>query len=171
MRSSRKGGKFIHLWAITIRQSLSCEMIQIRKCIKYLTLHIRQKNLTFMQKFHDASLGNCLRESESLWWISCIVFITTFMKRWTLQKHMINGQVLGTRCETWSYWYGQFEVGWLQPFQLWFRHWNGFGFIGFVLSFRTQVNVSQSCFHSLNKLLKPNYIVQVWGLVEVNKFH
>ena len=33
------------------------------------------------------------------------------------------------------------------------------------------VNVSQSCLHSLNKLLKPYYIVQVWGLVEVNKFH
>ena len=32
----------------------------------------------------------------------------------------------------------------------------------------TQVNVSQSCFNSLNILLKLNYIVQVWGLVEVN---
>ena len=31
-----------------------------------------------------------------------------------------------------------------------------------------QVNVSQDCFNSLNKLLKLNYIVQVWGLVEVN---
>ena len=32
----------------------------------------------------------------------------------------------------------------------------------------TQVNVSQSCFNSLNKLLKLNYIVQVWGLAEVH---
>ena len=32
----------------------------------------------------------------------------------------------------------------------------------------TQVNVSQGCFNSLNILLKFNYIVQVWGLVEVN---
>ena len=32
----------------------------------------------------------------------------------------------------------------------------------------TQVNVSQSCFNSLNILLKLDYIVQVWGLVEVN---
>ena len=32
----------------------------------------------------------------------------------------------------------------------------------------TQVNVSRSCFNSLNKLLLLNYIVQVWGLVEVN---
>ena len=32
----------------------------------------------------------------------------------------------------------------------------------------TQVNVSQSCFNSLNILLKFNYIVQVWGLVEAN---
>ena len=32
----------------------------------------------------------------------------------------------------------------------------------------TQVDVSQSCFDSLNKLLKLNYIVQVWGLIEVN---
>ena len=32
----------------------------------------------------------------------------------------------------------------------------------------TQVNVSQSCFNSLNKLLKLNYIVQVWRLAEVN---
>ena len=32
----------------------------------------------------------------------------------------------------------------------------------------TQVNVSQSCFNSLNILLKLNYIVQVSGLVEVN---
>ena len=32
----------------------------------------------------------------------------------------------------------------------------------------TQVNVSQSCFTSLNKFLKLNYIVQVWGLVEVS---
>ena len=35
----------------------------------------------------------------------------------------------------------------------------------------TQVNVAQSCFHSLNKLLKPDYIVQVWRLVEVHKSH
>ena len=32
----------------------------------------------------------------------------------------------------------------------------------------TQVNVSQSCFNSLNVLLKLNKVVQVWGLVEVN---
>ena len=32
----------------------------------------------------------------------------------------------------------------------------------------TQVSVCQSCFNSLNKLLKLNYVVQVWGLVEVN---
>ena len=32
----------------------------------------------------------------------------------------------------------------------------------------TQVNVSQSCFNSLNILLKLDYIVQVWALVEVN---
>ena len=32
----------------------------------------------------------------------------------------------------------------------------------------TQVNMSQSCFNSLNILLKVDYIVQVWGLVEVN---
>ena len=31
-----------------------------------------------------------------------------------------------------------------------------------------QVNVSQSCFKSLNILLKLNYIVQVWGPVEVD---
>ena len=36
------------------------------------------------------------------------------------------------------------------------------------ISHPTQVNVSQSCFNSLNKLLKLNYVVQVWGLVEVN---
>ena len=35
----------------------------------------------------------------------------------------------------------------------------------------THVNVSQSCFHFLNKLVKPGYIVQVWRLVEVNKLH
>ena len=35
----------------------------------------------------------------------------------------------------------------------------------------TQVNVSQSCFHSLNKLLNSNLIVQVSGLVEGNKLH
>ena len=39
-----------------------------------------------------------------------------------------------------------------------------------IISRPTQVNVSQSCFNSLNKLLKLNYIVQVWGLVEVNCF-
>ena len=39
------------------------------------------------------------------------------------------------------------------------------------ISRSTHVNVPHSCFHSLNKLLKPDYIVQVWGLVEVNKFH
>ena len=32
----------------------------------------------------------------------------------------------------------------------------------------SQVNVSQSCFNSLNILLKLNYIVQLWGLFEVN---
>ena len=32
----------------------------------------------------------------------------------------------------------------------------------------THVNVSQSCFNSLNILLKLNYIVQVWGLLELN---
>ena len=41
------------------------------------------------------------------------------------------------------------------------------------MSFRTfsrptQVNVSPSCFDSLNKLLNVSYIVQDWGLVEVN---
>ena len=36
------------------------------------------------------------------------------------------------------------------------------------ISCPTQVNVSQSCFNSLNILLKLDYIVQVWGLVEVN---
>ena len=35
----------------------------------------------------------------------------------------------------------------------------------------TQVNVSQSCFNSLNKSLKSDHIVQVLGLVEVNKLH
>ena len=32
----------------------------------------------------------------------------------------------------------------------------------------TQVNVSQSYFNSLNILIKLDYVVQVWGLVEVN---
>ena len=32
-------------------------------------------------------------------------------------------------------------------------------------------NVSQSCFHSLNRLLKPDHMMQVWGLLEVNKLH
>ena len=32
----------------------------------------------------------------------------------------------------------------------------------------TQVNVSQSCFNSRNKLFKLNYFVQVWKLVEAN---
>ena len=36
------------------------------------------------------------------------------------------------------------------------------------ISHPTQVNVSQSCFNSLNILLKLDYIVQVWGLLEVN---
>ena len=35
----------------------------------------------------------------------------------------------------------------------------------------TQVNVSQSYFHSLNKLLKSDHIVQVSRLVLVNKLH
>ena len=35
----------------------------------------------------------------------------------------------------------------------------------------TPLNVSQSCFHSLNKLLKFDHIVQVSGLVEVKKLH
>ena len=35
----------------------------------------------------------------------------------------------------------------------------------------TQVNVSQICFHHLNKLLKSDHIVQVSGLAEVNKLH
>ena len=34
------------------------------------------------------------------------------------------------------------------------------------ISHPTKVDVSQSCFNSLNKLLKLNYVVQVWGLVE-----
>ena len=40
-----------------------------------------------------------------------------------------------------------------------------------LISHPTHVNVSQSCFHCLNKLLKPDYMVNVWGLVEVTKFH
>ena len=36
------------------------------------------------------------------------------------------------------------------------------------ISCPTQVNVYQSCFNSLSKLLKLNYIVQVWGLVDVD---
>ena len=39
------------------------------------------------------------------------------------------------------------------------------------ISHPTLVNVSQSCFHSLNKLLKSDHIFQVLGLVEVNKLH
>ena len=35
----------------------------------------------------------------------------------------------------------------------------------------TQVNVSQKCLHSLNKLFKSDHIVQVSGLVEVDKLH
>ena len=35
----------------------------------------------------------------------------------------------------------------------------------------TQVDVSQSCSHFPNKLLKSHYIVQGWGPVEVNKLH
>ena len=35
----------------------------------------------------------------------------------------------------------------------------------------THVNVFQSCFHSLKKSLKSDYIVHVWGLVEFNKLH
>ena len=31
--------------------------------------------------------------------------------------------------------------------------------------------MSQSCLHSLNKLLKPNHILQVWGLIEITQFH
>ena len=39
------------------------------------------------------------------------------------------------------------------------------------ISCPTHVYVSQSCFHCLNKLLKPDYMILVWGLVGVNKFH
>ena len=39
------------------------------------------------------------------------------------------------------------------------------------ISHPTHVNVSQGCFHSLNNLIKPNSINQVWGLIEMNKFH
>ena len=39
------------------------------------------------------------------------------------------------------------------------------------ISHPTHVNVSQHCLRSLNKLLKPYYIAQVWWLAKVNKFH
>ena len=35
------------------------------------------------------------------------------------------------------------------------------------ISHPTQVDVFRCCFHSLNRLIKPDYIVQVWGLFEV----
>ena len=34
------------------------------------------------------------------------------------------------------------------------------------ISCSTKVDVFRSCFRSLNRLIKPNYIVQVWGLVK-----
>ena len=33
----------------------------------------------------------------------------------------------------------------------------------------TQVHVSQSHFHSLNRLIKPDYIVQFWGIVKLKQ--
>ena len=46
--------------------------------------------------------------------------------------------------------------------------WIGLDWICLTTSRPTRVSVSQSCLNSLNKLHKLNYIVQVWGLVEVN---
>ena len=37
------------------------------------------------------------------------------------------------------------------------------------ISHPSQVNECQSCFHAPNKLLVPDHIVRVWGLVEVKK--
>ena len=41
--------------------------------------------------------------------------------QWSLFDHNGDNQlaVLGTRYGIWWLWYGQFEVGWLQPLQLW----------------------------------------------------
>ena len=53
--------------------------------------------------------------------------------------------------------------------------WNGFFYDGTRpsghISRPTHLNVARSCFHSLNKIPKPDFIAQVWGLVEVYKFH
>ena len=35
----------------------------------------------------------------------------------------------------------------------------------------TRVGVSHSCYHSLNELIKPDYIVQVRELIELRKLH
>ena len=55
----------------------------------------------------------------------------------------------------------------------WHRPWIGLDLFNGTcpsghISRPTHVNVSQSCLHALNNLLKPYLIVQVWGLVEVN---
>ena len=68
---------------------------------------------------------NCL--GESIQWVNCVVFITTFLTlhtpygQWSVFDH--NGykqsMVPGTRYGIWWPLYGQFEVGWLQPLHLW----------------------------------------------------
>ena len=45
--------------------------------------------------------------------------------QWSVFHHNGENQlvVLGTRYGIWWPWYGQFEVGWLQPLQLWLGAW------------------------------------------------
>ena len=67
--------------------------------------------------------------------------------------------VLGTRCGTWWPWYGQFEVGWPQPLQLWLS--GGISLIAPVLVSRGR-DLSHARLHplGLNQLL--NVGVDQW---------
>ena len=45
-------------------------------------------------EYYSASPMNCLK--ESIQWVSCVVFVTTFPYHCTLQEHMVNCQCLTT---------------------------------------------------------------------------
>ena len=74
-----------------VKNCISLGIVQVRDCIERLT---ESEESRFLQEFYNASLRSCLK--ESIQWVRCVAFVTTFLQQCTLQEHMVNSQGLTT---------------------------------------------------------------------------
>ena len=69
-------------------------IVQVWRLVSKSIVSYQIEESHFSQEFHYACLGNCLE--EGIQWVSCVVFITTFLYHCTFQEHMINAECLTT---------------------------------------------------------------------------